>query len=93
MVLLNDCSAPAITSMKSNGFFLGHKFNNAQTNTLPTETYIASFTIEYRDDFTCQSPANVMMTIPDAKTAFVCNMKTGELRALNMQTVAFKKGV
>ena len=93
MVLLSDGSAPAITSMKYNGLFLGHKFNNAQTNTLPTETYIASFTIEYRDDFTCQSPANVMMTIPDAKTAFVCNMKTGELRALNMQTVAFKKGV
>ena len=93
MVLLNDGSAPAITSMKYNGLFLGYKFNNAQTNTLPTETYIASFTIEYRDDFTCQSPANVLMTIPDAKTAFVCNVRTGELRALNMQTVAFKKGV
>lgn len=93
MVLLNDGSAPAITSMKYNGLFLGHKFNNSQTNTLPTETYIASFTIEYRDDFTCQSPVNVLMTIPDAKTAFVCNVKTGELKALNMQTVAFKKGV
>ena len=93
MVLLSDGSAPAITSMKYNGLFLGHKFNNAQTNTLPTETYIASFTIEYQDDFTCQSPANVLMTIPDAKTAFVCNVKTGELKALNVQTVAFKKGV
>lgn len=96
MVLLSDGSAPAITSMKYNGLFLGHTFNNAQTNTLPTETYIASFTIEYieyRGDFTCQSPVNVLMTIPDAETAFVCNVKTGELEALNMQTVAFKKGV
>ena len=93
MVLLSDGSAPAITSMKYNGLFLGHKFNNAQTNTLPTETYIALFTIEYRGDFTCQSPVNVLMTIPDAETVFVCNVKTGEMKALNTQTVVFKKGV
>ena len=91
-IVMNDGQIPPISSMKYRGLYLGDKFNNIQTDTLPTETYIAVFTLEYNGDFTCASPLTVAMSIPDAESAFVYNVKTYEVQALNAQNVSFTKG-